>query len=226
MGFARATITPDGSQPLNCYFNPTEYSIAKTNSWDPPKVNGKSAPKMTFTSGTPRKLDLTLLFDETLPPKAPAATAAVPVGEACKTLLDAMEVPKTAKAGTPKAEPPLFTFSWGPLVFKGACTSLTITYKLFTPEGLPLRADVKLSLTEDVQSTKGQNPTTRATGGFGVHRIKDGDPLPSISYEAYGDATRWRLIAEANGVDNPLHLRRGRSLSVPAVEEWWRPPPP
>ena len=39
-----------------------------------------------------------------------------------------------------------------------------------------------------------------------------------ISVRAYGDATRWRLIAEANGVDNPLHLRRGSSLALPALE--------
>jgi nucleoid-associated protein YgaU len=212
---ARATITPEGQTPLNCYFNPTEYSIAKTNAWEPPEVNGNSAPKMKFTSGKPRTLDLTLLFDGTLPPKTGKP---MPVGEACKVLMDAMEVPKTAKPGTPKAEPPLFTFKWGPLVFKGACTSLTITYKLFTPDGQPIRADVKLSLTEDVQATKGQNPTTRAQGGFAVHRVKDGDTLPSISYETYGDATKWRRIAEANGVDNPLHLRRGRPLSLPGVD--------
>ena len=42
-----------------------------------------------------------------------------------------------------------------------------------------------------------------------MHTVRDGDTLPSISYGAYGDATQWRLIAEANGVDNPLHLRRG-----------------
>ena len=54
--------------------------------------------------------------------------------------------------------------------------------------------------------------------GFGTHTVKDGDTLPSISYRAYGDATRWRLIAEANGVDNPLHLRRGSSLALPALE--------
>ena len=48
--------------------------------------------------------------------------------------------------------------------------------------------------------------------------MRDGDTLPSISYKAYGDATRWRLIAEANGVDNPLHLRRGASLSLPSIE--------
>ena len=48
-----------------------------------------------------------------------------------------------------------------------------------------------------------------------MHTVRDGDTLPSISYDAYGDATKWRLIAEANGVDNPLHLRRGASLSLP-----------
>jgi nucleoid-associated protein YgaU len=216
--FARASITPEGGTALNCYFNPTEYSIAKTNTWKIPEINGKSAPKTTFTSGAPRKLELSLLFDQTLPPDTTSSAPTTPVGEACKTLMDAMEVPKTAKAGTPKAEPPLFTFNWGPLVFKGACTSLTINYKLFTVDGNPLRAEVKLSLTEDVTPQKGQNPTTRAQGGFGVHRIKDGDTLPSISYEAYGDATKWRLIAEANGVDNPLHLRRGRSLSLPSLD--------
>ena len=51
-----------------------------------------------------------------------------------------------------------------------------------------------------------------------MHTVRDGDTLPSISYGAYGDATKWRLIAEANGVDNPLHLRRGSSLSLPSLE--------
>ena len=77
---------------------------------------------------------------------------------------------------------------------------------------------MKLTLKQAAATIKGQNPTTRAQAGFGMHTVKDGDTLPSISYRAYGDATRWRLIAEANGVDNPLHLRRGSSLSLPALE--------
>ena len=42
--------------------------------------------------------------------------------------------------------------------------------------------------------------------------------LPSISYASYGDPTRWRAIAEANGIDDPLALRRGRMLAVPQVD--------
>jgi nucleoid-associated protein YgaU len=118
-------------------------------------------------------------------------------------------------------------FVWGAVVgFKAVCTSLTIAYKLFKPTGEPIRAEVKMTLKQaETASTKssngankGQNPTTRANAGFGVHTVRDGDTLPSISYQAYGDATRWRLIAEANDVDNPLHLRRGTALSLPKLE--------
>lgn len=48
--------------------------------------------------------------------------------------------------------------------------------------------------------------------------MQDGDSLPAIAYRAYGDATRWRVIAEANGIDNPLHVRRGAALIVPTLE--------
>jgi nucleoid-associated protein YgaU len=61
------------------------------------------------------------------------------------------------------------------------------------------------------------NPTTRANAGHGIHIVKDGDTLPSIAYSNYGDATVWRAIADANGIENPLHLRRGRSLSLPKL---------
>ena len=67
-------------------------------------------------------------------------------------------------------------------------------------------------------ANRGQNPTTRANAGHGVHTVRDGDSLPSIAYAAYGDATAWRAIADANGIDNPLHLRSGRALSLPRLE--------
>jgi nucleoid-associated protein YgaU len=48
--------------------------------------------------------------------------------------------------------------------------------------------------------------------------VKDGDSLPSIAYKAYGDATVWRAIADANDIENPLHLQRGRALSLPTLD--------
>ncbi|HEX5730398.1 LysM peptidoglycan-binding domain-containing protein, partial [Microbacterium sp.] len=130
--------------------------------------------------------------------------------------------------GSSRAAPPFITFTWGnETTFKSVCTSLTVAFKLFRPNGDPIRADVKMTLKQaEAASTassnganRGTNPTTRANAGHGVHMVKDGDSLPSIAYEAYGDATTWRAIADANGIENPMHLRRGRALSLPRLED-------
>lgn len=211
-GFTKAKLNIDSGATLECYFNPTEYSISKSNDWKYKSVTGTSFSPPEFGGGQPRQIELSLLFDQTFPPYT------MSVRESTAALLDMMEVPSGKTGGSPTAVPPFVTFEWGRLVFKGACVSLSVTYKLFEPNGDPLRADVKLTLKQAEAAQQGQNPTTRATAGYGVHRVRDGDTLPSISYEAYGDATKWRMIAEANSVDNPLHLRRGSALSLPRLD--------
>ena len=65
---------------------------------------------------------------------------------------------------------------------------------------------------------RGQNPTTIGLAGLATHVVRDGDTLQSIAHKTYGDPNRWRLVAEANGVDNPLHLRRGTPLNLPRLD--------
>ena len=105
-GFVKAYIDIDGAGKLDCYFNPTEYSIAKANTWEAIKVNGKPSPDQKFTSGTPRKLELSLLFDQTFPPFK------MSVADSTAMLLDAMEAPGGTQAGMPhRPAPPFFTLS-------------------------------------------------------------------------------------------------------------------
>ena len=220
-GFTKATLTIDGGPVIECYFNPTEYSISKSNEWTYEKVTGTSLPPATFSGGAPRQMDLSLLLDSTL------NAGKMTVQAATDALFKMMEVPAGSSGGGTTAVPPFITFQWGTVIpFKAVCTSLTVAYKLFRPNGDPIRADVKMTLKQaEAASTasstganRGTNPTTRAKAGHGVHTVKDGDTLPSIAYEAYGDATVWRAIADANGVENPLHLRRGRALSLPRLD--------
>jgi LysM repeat protein len=220
-GFETAYLEIDPNVRIDCYFNPTEYSISKTNEWTYEKVTGTSLPPAVFSGGAPRQMELSLLLDQTL------FTGKMTVQAATDALFKMMEVPAGKSGGGTTAAPPMVKFNWGKIVgFKAVCTSLTVAYKLFRPTGEPIRADVKMTLKQaETASTKssngakkGQNPTTRANAGFGVHTVRDGDTLPSIAYQTYGDATRWRVIAEANGVDNPMHLRRGTPLSLPRLE--------
>ena len=53
--------------------------------------------------------------------------------------------------------------------------------------------------------------------GLVTHVVRDGDSIHSVAHTAYGDATLWRRIAEANGIDDPLSLPRGTVLSIPTL---------
>jgi len=81
-GFAKASLKIEGGRTLECYFNPTEYSVTKTNEWTHKPVTGNSYTKPEFGGGQPRQLELSLLFDQTFPPFT------MPVRESTGALLD------------------------------------------------------------------------------------------------------------------------------------------
>jgi nucleoid-associated protein YgaU len=44
-----------------------------------------------------------------------------------------------------------------------------------------------------------------------------GETLDRISAQYYGDATRWRALANANGIEDPLSVRPGSLLVIPEI---------
>jgi hypothetical protein len=220
-GYVKAKLAIENGETIQALFNPTELTITKGNNWTFDPIKGTSLPKGKFGGGKPREMQINLLLDQTLP------NGGMSVKDMADKLLKMMEVPSGAGGGGANAVPPLVTFQWGDMPsFKAACTSLTIAFQLFKPNGTPIRADVKLALTQAEQATSASsnssnsrtNPTTRSAGGLGVHVVRDGDSLQSVAQKTYGDPNRWRLLAEANGIDNPLHLRRGTPLNLPRLD--------
>jgi hypothetical protein len=219
-GFQRAKLEIEGEAPLECWFNPKEYTISKSNEWKTKEVTGASLPPAQFGGGKPRELKLDLLFDGT-------GSDSKDVREITDRLFKMMEAKQELATNKNSGRPPMVTFGWGSVVsFKAVATSLNIQFILFHPDGTPLRAQVKLSLVQAEQavgkstgkSNKPQNPTTRAVAGLGSRTVHDGDALPLIAHEYYGDPSRWRSIAEANGIDDPLSVSRGTELAIPRID--------
>jgi nucleoid-associated protein YgaU len=221
MSYTKAKLKIDNGPTITALFNPTELSITKANTWTVDAIKGTSFPKPKFGGGKPREMSINLLLDQSI------AKGPMSVKDMAEALLKMMDVPSGTGGGNAKAVPPHVTFQWGGVPsFKAACTSLTITFQLFEADGTPIRADVKLALTQVEPASSASsnspsrptNPTTRSDGGLGVHIVRDGDSLHSIAHRSYGDPGRWRLIAQANGIDNPLHLRRGTALDLPRID--------
>ena len=216
-GFQKARLDIEGGQRLECWLNPTQYSIAKANDWTTRPVVGMSLPQAQFAGGHARELALELLFDA-----APDGD----VSTATDQLFRIMEVDQSLIAGSQlnQARPPTITLSWGSFTsFKAVCRHLHVQFELFSPDGTPIRALAALTLVQvekDARSGGGtpaaaQNPTTRAEQRVRSHTVRDGDSLPLLAFEYLGDPTRWREIAVASGIDDPLRLERGRTLEIP-----------
>jgi nucleoid-associated protein YgaU len=96
--------------------------------------------------------------------------------------------------------------------------SVTQTFDFFNALGMPLRARLNVTLKghdtlEDLLGSHQLLSADRTKQWI----FKKGDTLQRIAAQEYGDPNKWRPIAEANNIDNPLTIAVGRALKVPAL---------
>lgn len=213
MTFQKAFLTPENGSDIPCLFNPSEISVQCSNDWSPDQAWGRNAPSLSYTGGNSGSMDLSLTFDTTADGSA--------VTDHTNKLLNLMKIDPSLPGHddeTNNGRPPYVTFHWGDLhSFKAVVERLGITFTYFSSEGVPLRARAEVSLTqyeeEDVFGP--QNPTSGTPDPHRLHQVQAGETLDRIAAVHYGDSTRWRLLATANGIVDPLALVPGTLLSVP-----------
>lgn len=209
-----APATPGPERGLiEFQFNPKELSLSKSAKWK--RDAQRNAPKSAvpeFTGADPVKLSVEMFFDATDTMDASVVHRVEALFTCC--------VPTEESRQAKKASPPWVILHWGDLVaFPSVVTSVNAKYTLFTPGGTPVRAVCTVQLEEIVGEQPGQNPTSGALAARDVHVVGTGDTLEAVAYQAYGDPGRWRDLADANGIDDPMRLRPGMALLVPARDE-------
>jgi hypothetical protein len=210
-----ATIValPEGRlKPVECMFNPHEYTLTKQNQWENKPVKGVNVPNVQFKQGGPESLKLQLFFD--------TFDLGTDVRANTDPLWQMMLVTQDKKMKNNKSRPPNVEFRWGKFSFKAVILSLSQTFTLFDKDGVPLRTtvDVTFQQVTDDQNPARQNPTSGGGPPVQVHIVQAGDRLDLIANEVYGDATLWRMIARENHLFHPLKLREGQELVIPTIE--------
>ncbi|MBW4721120.1 CIS tube protein [Saccharothrix obliqua] len=194
-------------------FNPKELALSKNAKWERDRQpnNAKSGPP-EFKGADPVKLSLELFLDATEHMDDSVVRTVEQLFACC--------VPTEDSRQHGKGSPPWVVFKWGGMTgFPAYVSSVNARYTLFTPAGTPVRATCSVALEEIAGEPGGQNPTSGALAARDSHVLVAGDTLQSLAFQAYGDAGLWRAIAEANDVDDPMRLRPGTRLLVPALEE-------
>lgn len=209
-------------------FNPTSYSVSKTVSWsaqtssaegnkgDRSTTRELDAPPLQFGGGGSRTLDLRLFFD---------VTEGGPDGQTRDVRVLTNQLLALTRIERDQHRPPVCRLSWGSeppsppssqvradFPFVGVVTSLTQDFVLFRETGEPLRANVTLVITEYIDPQDNKRVTDP---DLTTHQVRRGDSLASIAARWYGNPAAWRLIAIANGLDDPRQLVIGARLVIP-----------
>jgi hypothetical protein len=190
---------------LTVMFNPKEFSIQKTVQWEPHKAPGLDLPEQEFTSGNPAVLNVELFFDTYEDKKS--------VHEYTDQLTSMTQIdPHTHN-------PPLVTFSWGKVKFKGFVETLNLRYTMFLSTGIACRAVANVSIKEHKTAAEQQQGGNDKQSPDHTKRrtLKMGETLALIAFEEYDDAGEWRRIADANGITDPKDVKPGTVLTLPPI---------
>ena len=209
-------VEADGSKELKFRFNPKEYSIQKSATWNrPTNKSAKSSSKPEFGGVQPQSLSMELFFDDWENPDDDLL-------DDVKTLLGWLK-PTEESINKKKPQPQILKLQWGSnhslSEFKGFLKSVSVKYTMFKPDGKPLRATANIALEEVPDEPKATNPTSGSLSGRRTHIVAAGDSLHSVAYAEYGDPGLWRALAIFNGIDDPLRVATGVRLLLPSADE-------
>lgn len=208
-------------------YNPTEYQLAKQVQLAEVAIPGLDAPIMQFVRGQAETLNLELYFDTT--DHGTAGLGVEAVTESTDQFYQLIKINKHLHA------PPVCRFVPGAGGFAGSTfdshwatqarddftclvESVQQRFTLFSPDGVPLRAELTVALKEfktleqQITQIDFQSPDYTKT-----HVVQRGETLNRIAHDAYGDSARWKDIAGANGVDDPLAVEPGTVLTLPPL---------
>lgn len=211
MALEKAVIQPlDGNgraagEPIKVLFNPNEYSIEESNQFQSTAVPGLSAPILQFVNGNGQTLTMELFFDsyekrEDVRNYTGSITALLNIDRK-------LHAPRTCK------------FIWGKLEFKAVLERVTQRFTMFLDSGIPVRATLNVTFKEYKTITEQfVRPEKESADKTKLRVIQQSDQLWMIADREYGDQASWRVIAEANQIDNPRILEAGQNIMLPPLE--------
>lgn len=185
-------------------FNPPEYAVELSNEFAEVEVPGLGSSLLQFVRGGAPTLTMDLFFDTT--------SAGTDVRLYTQLIVGLTDLTPQTHA------PPRLLFMWGTLAFPCVLERVSQRFVYFSPEGMPLRAELSVTLHGDqtLERLLASVPLESADRAK-THMVGTGDTLQAIAAREYDDPRLWRPIASASGLDNPLTLQVGQQLSIPAL---------
>jgi nucleoid-associated protein YgaU len=201
-------IQPEGGAQITVDYNPEEYTLNNENAFAVQGIPGLGSPVVQFVNGGQRTLEVELFFDTYDTPDLPKDDVRTQTGAVVALL----------GINGEQHSPPILRVTLASLDLRCVLSRVSEKFQLFMPDGTPVRARLACTFIEVVDPELAAQAANLQTADFTkAHIVVRGETLSSIAALRYDDAQRWRPIALANGIADPLALSVGQTLRIPSL---------
>jgi hypothetical protein len=132
----KLSLTPEGGSAITFQYNPTQFSLDRTVSWEDSRAMKEPYGILSFTGGASDTVNFSAMIDHSEDPDG--------------VLLDDVDLlyalTRVSIKETNYARPPITKLAWGTLSFVGVVTALKLDFTMFSEAGVPLRATVTVTM--------------------------------------------------------------------------------
>ncbi|WP_136525540.1 CIS tube protein [Geomonas ferrireducens] len=203
----------EAKESFEALINPESYTLEYKVKTSDGQGQGTSGAQAKYEFTLPEELTFEFLFDNT------GIIDGKPNKEGVQKDVDRLRKMLTGYQGK-SHEPYHLKLVWGSLVFTGRATELSLTHKLFNPDGQPIRTVAKVKFKKSIEEKKRARKEDKSSPDLTHKRtVKAGDTLPLLCYRIYGDPRYYLQVAQVNGLDNFRKLTPNTSLLFPPIDK-------
>ena len=192
------------------YLNPNEITLSYELEWDAAQGSGSTNSRMNFKKAKPGDLSLTFFID---------GTGADGRQLNVQDKVEEFQLVTGYNGKIHRAN--YLKVMWGTLAVKRCVLkSASIAYKLFKPNGVPLRAVITATFTDNSDDkTRIAMAQDESPDLVHIRLVKAGDTLPEMCFNIYGDPRYYLEVARENRLDNFRNLEPGTKVFFPPVKK-------
>ena len=200
---------------FNSLVNPEKYQVRYQIEQNQSQAQGTSSVAPRYNRTLPEDLELDFVFDRSGVLKGYS-------DESGEGILGDVEKFKKVifDYNGDEHKPNYLIISWGALLFKGSLSSMEISFKLFKPDGTPIRATAnarfKCFIEDSLRVAKENNNSPDLTH---VRIVNEEDTLPLMTFRIYGDSKYYLKVARVNNLVNFRKLTAGQKIFFPPLEK-------
>ena len=200
---------------FNTLFNPDKYQVRYQIEQNQTQAQGTSSTAPKYNKTLPENLVLDFVFDRSGVIKGYEDDS----GEGIIGDVEAFKKVILDYNGDDH-KPNYLIISWGALLFKGSLRTMDITFKLFKPDGTPIRANANATfkgfMEDNLRIARENNNSPDLTH---VRIVNEGDTLPLMTFKIYGNSKYYLEVARVNKLMNFRKLTPGQKIFFPPVEK-------